>query len=439
MPQTKEEILRQRLFRALQLPLWLFPTLVAVGIAMFPLHAFPSWVHMKEIYTYFGVGHAVLLLLIYQAIVLGWIYKLRQTLPTATPAQARRCYIGNILFGIASFILLPACAFLLQSGFGVAVGLVTAVLSFLPLAHVNRLLSALYNKADPVHLASPCPTVFNRWDSAKSSPIAPLIAIVITAFLFLLYYLLEPFIGEPWIALIGCAGVAFAFTAATLLVILPFLFLLSSMALSMKQTATPSAGQRLIRKVVWAVIEPKNSFPDGEEASFRWWLSHPGQPWPENMEKIAPYIDTTSFDWQNPNAWDVPLEQAAREAQKAQKTLVSKDLPVLSIGSQAQEAAQKIAQQPVTRITPLFQAILSQDVSAVQKLLPSGELNRPFAGTGNTPLHVAALNGYTNIVRLLLEQPGIDTTRTNNESKTALDLAREKGFTEIVLLLENNH
>ncbi len=90
-------------------------------------------------------------------------------------------------------------------------------------------------------------------------------------------------------------------------------------------------------------------------------------------------------------------------------------------------------------ITPVLEAILPNNIALVQTALTDHpeELNTAYAQNGNTPLHVAALNGYTEIVRLLLAQPGIDTTRTNNQGKTALDLAREKGFTEIVLLLEN--
>ncbi len=90
-------------------------------------------------------------------------------------------------------------------------------------------------------------------------------------------------------------------------------------------------------------------------------------------------------------------------------------------------------------ITPLLGAIITGDIALVQTALADHpeQLNTAYAQNGNTPLHVAALNGYTNIVRLLLEHPNLDTTHTNNAGHTALDLAREKGFTEIVLLLDN--
>ncbi|GEM_PF-3141914 len=90
-------------------------------------------------------------------------------------------------------------------------------------------------------------------------------------------------------------------------------------------------------------------------------------------------------------------------------------------------------------ITPLLQAVMEGALEKAKEVLADNteQLNTAYAPNGNTPLHVAALNGHTDIVRLLLAQPGIDTTRSNNAGQTALDLAREKGFEEIALLLEN--
>ena len=88
-------------------------------------------------------------------------------------------------------------------------------------------------------------------------------------------------------------------------------------------------------------------------------------------------------------------------------------LPALIIGEQAQETAKEIADEPVTKITPLFQAVIRNDLPILQQLLPQHplDLNRPFLATGNTLLHVAALNGHEEIVCLLLEQSDIDKTR----------------------------
>ena len=92
----------------------------------------------------------------------------------------------------------------------------------------------------------------------------------------------------------------------------------------------------------------------------------------------------------------------------------------------------------VFKLTELLQAVLTGDVDFVKAALENHPefLNTAYAQNGNTPLHVAALNGYTEIVRLLLAQPGIDKTLKNNDGKTAQDLALEKGFAEIAQMLE---
>ncbi len=101
-------------------------------------------------------------------------------------------------------------------------------------------------------------------------------------------------------------------------------------------------------------------------------------------------------------------------------------------------APEKSVKKTTHQITPLLGAILSKDISLVRTALTDDfeNLNTAYAQNGNTPLHVAALNGYTDIVRLLLEQPGIDIGLTNNNGKTALDLARERDFIEIAQLIE---
>ena len=80
--------------------------------------------------------------------------------------------------------------------------------------------------------------------------------------------------------------------------------------------------------------------------------------------------------------------------------------------------------------------VLSQDLNQInQALLNGADVNNPYPENGNTPLHIAALNGYTEIVKLLLAQPNIDKTIKNKEGKTALDTAKERHRTEIVQLL----
>ena len=53
---------------------------------------------------------------------------------------------------------------------------------------------------------------------------------------------------------------------------------------------------------------------------------------------------------------------------------------------------------------------------------------------GHTPLHHAAYDGYNEIVELLIAK-GADINPKNNQGKTALDEAIEKGHKEIEKLL----
>ena len=99
-----------------------------------------------------------------------------------------------------------------------------------------------------------------------------------------------------------------------------------------------------------------------------------------------------------------------------------------------------VLEKPLTvhQITPLFQAAIDGDENAVRAALADNQeqINAQFAANGNTVLHVAVWNGHAHIVRLLLRYPGIDIQIQNKNGKTALDLAVEKDFTEIIELLK---
>ena len=83
-------------------------------------------------------------------------------------------------------------------------------------------------------------------------------------------------------------------------------------------------------------------------------------------------------------------------------------------------------------ITPLLQAVIDGNLEKVQATLAEHpeQLNIAYAPNGNTPLHVAALNGKKEIMEFLLAQPGIDKDRKNNDGKTAFDLAAKSGGTD---------
>lgn len=54
-----------------------------------------------------------------------------------------------------------------------------------------------------------------------------------------------------------------------------------------------------------------------------------------------------------------------------------------------------------------------------------------------TPLHLAVISGNTRVVRKLLIK-GADKTILDKQSKTATDIARENGFSNILKMLVEN-
>ncbi len=152
---------------------------------------------------------------------------------------------------------------------------------------------------------------------------------------------------------------------------------------------------------------------------FKWCLTHPGDPNPP-LDLLMQADEQFVFD----------NHLAAPPTKKA-------PLEKLEIGSQANRVAQADVLPPSQTITPLMQAAMEKNLSQMQRLLPSLQINQAYAGNGNTPLHIAVWNGNAEMVKLLLAQPYIDKTAQNLAGKTPLDLAREKHFAEIIALLES--
>jgi mRNA deadenylase 3'-5' endonuclease subunit Ccr4 len=80
----------------------------------------------------------------------------------------------------------------------------------------------------------------------------------------------------------------------------------------------------------------------------------------------------------------------------------------------------------------LFKACVVGDEDAVRRLIVADDVNfKAVDPTGSSALHIAADNGHTKIVEILIHY-GIDINAANNEGQTALMLATRGGFLHIV-------
>ena len=70
----------------------------------------------------------------------------------------------------------------------------------------------------------------------------------------------------------------------------------------------------------------------------------------------------------------------------------------------------------------------------VIRLLQRGASVSTAGRSGNTPLHLAATKGFTNVARKLLERGAIVMAK-NNESKTSLELAVEFEHNDFAVLM----
>jgi hypothetical protein len=124
----------------------------------------------------------------------------------------------------------------------------------------------------------------------------------------------------------------------------------------------------------------------------------------------------------NPWSWTMPLVVAAQNGQtQALQFLLNADAQVIAY-SDCWEA--------------LLEAAFKGHVEVVAKLLTASanaSINHVNGG-GNTALTLAAFNGHTKVVKLLLEA-GANANHVNHMNDTALILAAFNGHTEIVKFL----
>ena len=87
------------------------------------------------------------------------------------------------------------------------------------------------------------------------------------------------------------------------------------------------------------------------------------------------------------------------------------------------------------RVMPLHSAASARNVEGARVLLEHGAPVNARQHGGWAPLHAAAQNGDRAMVELLLKH-GADPQASNDDGKTAASLAREKGHTDILALVE---
>lgn len=81
-------------------------------------------------------------------------------------------------------------------------------------------------------------------------------------------------------------------------------------------------------------------------------------------------------------------------------------------------------------------AVSNNDVAAIQACLDAGaNVNVGYKGTGKPPLYLAADNGLVDMVKVLLTVPGIDKDVQYEYNQTPLHAAARNGHTEVVRLL----
>ena len=83
----------------------------------------------------------------------------------------------------------------------------------------------------------------------------------------------------------------------------------------------------------------------------------------------------------------------------------------------------------------LANACMKGDLTEVKQFVSEGVDVNWKSYNNNTPLHLAVLDGHTEVVKLLINKDA-DRNQKNTLGKTALDIAREKNHTEIIALLE---
>ena len=107
----------------------------------------------------------------------------------------------------------------------------------------------------------------------------------------------------------------------------------------------------------------------------------------------------------------------------------------MSNAPEAEESARSTGMDRQKAMQDLFLSACSRgDAQHVMELLDEGVNIRALESFNESPLYVAAYNGYTDIVKLLIHA-GIDLNQQNKAGKTAAMAAAQRNYPEIVDLL----
>lgn len=111
--------------------------------------------------------------------------------------------------------------------------------------------------------------------------------------------------------------------------------------------------------------------------------------------------------------------------------------PVLPLASSSLFASPSLSQIPFLKPTPLHQAVESGNLQLVKQLLQeNSNLNIEAKSTnGNTPLHLAAYFGHTEVARILVKAGNAKLEAKNFFGETPLHLAASFGSTETLVAL----
>eukprot|EP00927_Polykrikos_kofoidii_P073967 TRINITY_DN69971_c0_g1_i1.p1 TRINITY_DN69971_c0_g1~~TRINITY_DN69971_c0_g1_i1.p1 ORF type:complete len:191 (+),score=43.76 TRINITY_DN69971_c0_g1_i1:74-574(+) len=137
--------------------------------------------------------------------------------------------------------------------------------------------------------------------------------------------------------------------------------------------------------------------------------------------------DEDAIDRQDANGW-TPLHHVAANGEAAAGALLV-------------ELGAEVSLKDNDGNTPLHLTGIHGTRLVTSMLLWAGALAEDANNKGNTALHEAASSGKKDVAWLLIENGRVDTRPLkNNDQKTPLELAQDKGFDQVASVIESgNH